>query len=146
MKTLKVSNGDIIKYNTTDGPYQTLYGRDKLVQEIKIILSTSVRKSTGLGCSLNDLIGTDTQNPASGFSLLPVAFEFQNRIKVGLQRLKDSQIKNGFLYRTSAELIKSFTTAKLFPAGDDPRNFYWSVDIFSKDYKNNVITVSGEIV
>lgn len=134
-RTLKITNGDMVKYIAGDNGYRMLSGKEKISQDVKMILTSSVRSTTGLGCGLDEVIGNDTMNPVSSFMQFPAVFDFQNRVRIGLSRLKKAQRNYLFRNRDKAELISDYSQARVWPNQNDPRTFRWRVDI---------ITVAGE--
>ena len=64
--TFKVENGDIVRTAYNNG-YEELDGLAKLKQDVEMVLSTSIRTSTGIGCSLDDVIGMSTMNPMGAY-------------------------------------------------------------------------------
>lgn len=141
-KTLKIKNGDMVRSVFNNG-YEMVSGRDKVKQDVNNILTTDVRKTTGLGCDLDELIGMDSDNPASIFSPSPVMFEFQMRVSGGLNVLMSTQKEYLYGSRPSSELIFAYTPVEIWPIGDDPRNFRWRVNISTVDGKSG-FTVSGK--
>jgi hypothetical protein len=143
-RTLKITNGDIVKYAGSDNGYRMMSGKEKVTQDIKMIFTTSVRPTTGLGCGLDEIIGNDTMNPLSTFMQFPATFDFQNRIRIGLSRLQNAQNNYQFSQRTKSELIAEYSQVRVWPNGDDPRNFRWRVDILTKD-NGNPVSISGSV-
>lgn len=132
-RTFKIENGDVVKYQRNTDTYEFVSGNEKLKQDIKMILTTSVRNSTGLGCGLDEIIGKDTTAAISGFMLFPAVFDFQTRIRTGLNRLKTAQKQYLYGQRTRDELIYDFSEARIWPSQDDKRSFFWNVDILTVD-------------
>lgn len=129
-KTLKFSNGDMVRLYTNNG-YEYVEDREKGYQDVALMLTSGVRSSTGLGCGLDDVVGMDTEAQSNYMSQFPAVFEFQNRVRIGLARLKNAQ--KGYLYsqRTPGELIYDFSQANIFMSHEDPRSFKWSVSIIT---------------
>lgn len=141
-KTFKIKNGDIVR-NIFNNGYEMIFGRNKVNQDVRNILTTDVRNTTGLGCGLDELIGADSSNPASIFSPSPVMFEFQTRVSGGLSVLMATQKEYLYGNRPSSELIFSYSPVEIWPNNDDPRNFRWRVNISTVDGKSG-FTVSGK--
>lgn len=140
-KTWKITNGDIVRLPGNTG-YYTVEGREKCRQDVQNSLSTDSRDSTNLGCGLDECIGVDADNPASAFSSAPAAFEFQTRVRAGLNRLKATQKQFQFSERTAQELIYDVGPVQIWPIAEDTRNFRWRVDIMTIDGRAN-FTVNG---
>lgn len=136
-RTLKITNGDMVKYLGSDTGYRMLTGKEKVSQDVRMIFTTSVRASTGLGCGLDEIIGNDTMTPLASFMQFPAVFDFQNRIRIGLSRLKVAQRNYLFRNRDKSELISDYSQARVWPDTSDPRTFRWRVD---------VVTVAGESI
>jgi hypothetical protein len=135
-KTLKFENGDITRYYS-NSTYDYVTEREKVIQDAKLILTTDVRTSTGLGCGLDQLVGKEMFAPISQFSMFPVAFTFQNNVRIGLTRLRDAQ--HNFLYdqRTLKELIYDFSPVYIWQSSNDPRSYEWKIDILTEDGKSS---------
>jgi len=131
-KTLKFQNGDIVREYTNVG-YQTITDNQKLKQDVANILTTAVRESTGLGCGLEELVGDDSDNPVNSHATFPIIFDFQTRVRIGLQRLKEAQREYFFLQRSPKELIYDFSPAQLWRDTSDPRSIQWKVDVLTED-------------
>lgn len=131
-RTFKISNGDVVRLYTNSS-YEFVENREKCRQDVKCVLTTSFRNSTGLGCGLEDVVGADTENPVSAFSITPAAFKFQNRVMNGLNILKTTQRKYQFSQRTRGELIASISPVRIRNIADDARNFRWRVDVYTLD-------------
>lgn len=135
-RTLKITNGDVVRsFNNND--YVFVSDTDKIKQDVANVLTTSIRSSTGLGCGLDELIGSDTENTATSFSIFPVASDFQARVRVGLSRLKKAQQDYLFDQRSPKELIYDFSPAQIWQLIEDPRNYGFSVRVLTEDGKNN---------
>ena len=106
---------------------------DKLKQDIPMILTTDERASTGLGCSLDEVVGDDRENPSSVYFQAPVAFEFQNRVAIGMNRLRSAQRQYQFSQRTPRELLQDSGAVQIWPDNSDPRNFRWRLDVTTVD-------------
>jgi hypothetical protein len=132
-KGLKFENGDIVR-NFTNTGYETVEGNAKIRQDVKMILSTNPRKSTGIGAGLSATIGTDNENPASPYLQFPVAVAFQRKVRDGLNNLKKAQRLYQFKQRPDTELIDSFSTVQVIPHSDNPMNFDWRVEVYTVDY------------
>jgi len=131
-KTLKFENGDIVREHTNVG-YQMVTDNQKLRQDVSNMLTTSVRSSTGLGCGLDELTGDDSDNPVNAHSTFPIIFDFQTKVRIGLQRLKEEQRSHLFLQRSPRELIYDFSPAQLWRSASDPRSIQWRVDVLTED-------------
>ena len=131
-RTFKISNGDVVR-SYTNSNYEFVEDREKARQDVKCVLTTSFRDSTGLGCGLEEVVGKDTENPISAFSIMPTAFGFQNRVMNGLNILKTMQRKYQFSQRTRGELIKSISPVRIRNIASDARNFRWRVDVYTLD-------------
>ena len=131
-KTLKIYNGDIVRNFANQG-FETLENTDKLRQDVAMSLTTGIRATTGVGCGLDDLIGSDPTQELSQYSLFPILFDFQTRIRSGLNRLKSAQRSYNFTYRTPTELIYDFSAAEVWQTPEDQRTYKFRVDIISDD-------------
>jgi len=131
-KSLKIYNGDIVRSYTNNG-YVFVNDNEKVRQDVALVLTTDVRPSTGLGCGLDKLIGSDTENTATSFSIFPVASDFQARVRVGLSRLKKAQQDYLFDQRGPKELIYDFSPAQIWQLMEDPRNYGFSVNVLTED-------------
>jgi hypothetical protein len=140
-KTLKIVNGDIVR-SYTNNSYVTLDGKDKVKQDVANILTTDLRRSTGLGCNLDSLVGEDSMNPLGNYSQFPVVFNFQTNVRLGLERLRNTQRNYLFDKRTNQELIYDFSPADVWFNADDPRSFRWKVDILTEDGRSS-FSISG---
>ncbi|MDC1299965.1 hypothetical protein N8Z24_00500 [bacterium] len=131
-KTLKFSNGDIVREFSNVG-YQVVSDNTKLKQDVANSLTTAVRSSTGLGCGLEELVADDMDNAVSAHSSFPIIFDFQTKVRIGLQRLKEAQRDYSFLQRSPKELIYDFSPATLWRTMEDPRSIQWRVDVLTED-------------
>ena len=131
-RTLKFSNGDIVRLYTNQG-YTYLSEQEKLKQDVSLILTSGVRSSTGLGCGLDDLIGDDTLEPIAAYAEFPVIFDFQQRVRIGLSRFQSAQRTYQFDQRPPKELIFDFSPVEIWRAAEDPRNYKWKVDVITED-------------
>lgn len=131
-KTLKIINGDVVRSFTNQG-YSYVSETAKARQDIALMLTSSIRTITGLGCGLDDLIGSDPTNEISQYSIFPILFDFQTRIKSGLNRLKSAQRNYSYAYRTPKELIYDFSSAEIWQTPEDPRNYKFRVDVITDD-------------
>lgn len=130
--TLKITNGDIVR-SVSGSSYAMVEGKDKVRQDVQCILTTSIRPTTGLGCGLEEVIGHDTYNPISNYTTTPIMFEFQGRVRAGLDRLKRTQTSYQLSYRPYTELIYDYTSVQIWNINEDPRNFRWRVGINTVD-------------
>ncbi len=130
--TWKIVDGDIVRSNTNTG-YTLISDTPKVKQDVAMSLTTDIRDSTNLGCSLDEVIGTDSDNPASAYAVSPAAFEFQTKVRAGLNRLKAAQKQVQFSQRTAKELIHDIGPVQMWPVATDSRNFLWRVDIMTVD-------------
>ena len=131
-RTLKFSNGDIVRLYTNQG-YEYLSDQAKIKQDVSLMLTSGVRSSTSLGCGLDELIGDDTLEPIAAYSEFPVIFDFQQRVRVGLSRLRSAQRTYQFDQRSPKELIFDFSPVEIWRAAEDPRNYKWKVDVITED-------------
>jgi len=136
--TFKIENGDLVRDPFNNG-YQKISGRDKTKQDIQMVLSTSTRKLTGLGCGLDELIGEDSENPAAPFAPSPIMFEFQTRVQGGLNILRAAQRSYLFSQRTLDELIDKIYPVEMWASAEDPRNFRWKISISTIEGKAGII-------
>jgi len=127
--TTKVSNGDEVR-NTWNNGYETVEKINKAKQDVKMTLGTEVRRN-GLGCGLEEVIGKDSENPTNTFSKAPALFEIQMRVRTGLSRLRQLQRTKQASHRYPSEVIHEFSPVQVWPIADDPRNFYWRVDVMT---------------
>jgi len=141
-KTLKIVAGDIVKYQGSKSGFELVEGKDKVTQDTKMIFLTSVRRLTGLGCGLKEVIGRDTMRPVAGYLDMPAVFDFQNRIAQGLYRLQEAQKAYQVGSRTNAELIYDFSAVRIWPNQEDPRNFSWQISIRT-DKGRDSVQISG---
>jgi len=130
--TLKMYNGDIVRNFSNQG-YEQLSDTDKLRQDVAMSLTSDVRPLTGVGCGLDQLIGTDPTNEISQYSMFPIMFEFQTRVRGGLNRLRSNQRSFNFANRTLKELIYDFSAAEVWQTPEDPRSYKFRVDVISED-------------
>lgn len=140
-RTLKVVDGDIVRYTRGTG-YYTVEGKDKVKQDVRMCLTTSIRSSTSIGCGLDDIIGKDIENPASTYFNFPLGFEFQNRLSNGLNRLISAQKRYLVGFRPATELIADFSEVRTWRLSGDQRSFKWAVEIYTVDGRSN-FTISG---
>jgi hypothetical protein len=136
--TSQIANGDEVRSVTNSG-YDLVSGKDKIRQDIHMILTTDIRRTTGLGAQLNDMVGKDTENPALAYTNTPFMFELQMRVKTSMDRLKAAQRRYQFSYRVPAELIHDFSQVQIWPLADDPRNYRWQLDIQTLDGRSSSI-------
>jgi hypothetical protein len=125
-KTLKFSNGDMVRMNANNG-YELVNGKDKVKQDIELMLTTDIRSTTGLGCGLDEIVGSDTMKDVSAYSLLPVVFDFQTQVRSGMGRLVSAQRAYQFIERTNDELLYEVPPVSVVPSRDDFRTFTWSL-------------------
>ena len=138
---LKIENGDIVRTAYNSG-YLYVTDSDKVKQDAAMILTSDTRTSTGLGCQLTEMVGSDSNNMYSTYSNAPVMFTFQARVRTGLERLKQAQRRFQFSQRTAQELIHEIAPVRIWPDRGDPRNFHWTVDILTVDGRAN-FTMNG---
>lgn len=131
-KTWKIVNGDIVRYYTNIG-YTFIENTDKIKQDVQMVLTTDERTTTGLGCGLDGAIGSDLENPSSVYMQAPVAFEFQNRVRVGMNRLRSAQRAYQFSQRGPKELLYDAGSVQIWPDFNDPRDFRWRLDVTTVD-------------
>lgn len=135
-RTLKFKDGDVVRLYTNQD-YEYVSGSAKVKQDVGLILTSGIRASTGLGCGLDDLIGDDTLEPVAAYSEFPVIFDFQQRVRVGLSRLRSAQRSYQFEQKTPKELIFDFSSAEIWRQAEDPRNYKWKVDVITEDGKSS---------
>ena len=140
-KTLKWEDGDMARLYTNSG-YTYVEDGDKVRQDARLMFTTSVRRSNGLGMGLDEVVGSVDADPNEAFAQFPIAFEFQSRVRVGLVRLKQAQRKYQFGVRTPKELIYDFSPASVWIDPQDPRQYKWRVDIITED-NNSSFSISG---
>lgn len=141
-RTLKFVNGDMVQSDDGFG-YAFVSGKDKAVQDVECIITTDVRPTTGLGCGLRAILGEDTMAYSAAYTQYPAVFDFQRSLYNGLNRLKSAQKFYQYDTRTPDELIFDFSPVRVWYSDQDPRNFEWSIDVFTVDGKSN-FTVGGE--
>jgi hypothetical protein len=142
-KSLEFTNGDFVRSYTNQG-YYFVEGKAKITQNVACILTTGVRATTGLGCGLDDLIGADSVSPISAYSQFPLIFDFQNRVRIGLTRLKSAQRQYHYAQRTQSELIYDFSPVEIWQDNVDPRNFRWKVDVLTEE-QNASFSLNGAV-
>ncbi len=142
-KTLKVQNGDIVR-STTNAQYTYVDGREKVSQDVRETLTTSVNPITGLGGDLDSSVGQNTNNPMETFSYLPPMFDFQRKVTSALRRLMTAQSNYLFTQRTLSELISDFSGVQIWPIADDQRNFKWRVALTTLAEANQ-LAVGGTV-
>lgn len=135
-QTWKIVNGDIVRYYTNTG-YVFVEDTDKIKQDVQMVLTTDERSTTGLGCGLDGAIGDTVENPSSVYMQAPVAFEFQNRVRVGMNRLRSAQRTYQFSQRTPKELLYDAGSVQIWPDFEDPRNFRWRLDVSTVDSRSS---------
>jgi hypothetical protein len=140
-KTLKIINGDIVRA-TTNAQYYTVTDKEKVSQDVKETLTTRVNPLTGLGASLDEVIGHDSSNPASTYSYTPPLYEFQSRVDSALTRLQAAQGAYLLSERTARELISDISAVQIWKIKDDPRNFKWRVRVMTY-YGRDSFAVGG---
>ena len=127
--TLKIVNGDIVRTQGGIG-YEIVEGRDKLVQDCKMILSTDIR-ADGIGGSLRKVIGKTTDGGAEIGYGVPLMFEFQMMVRGAIMRYRNRQRSVQFNRRSFDELLNDYSPVYVYPDTDDPRKFKWRVDFFT---------------
>jgi len=142
-KTLQVRHGDLVRSGSNSG-YSTISDRDKLFQDARENLTTSVNPLTGLGADLDASVGNVGDNPAEAFSYLPPMFEFQRRVTSSLRRLMSAQGRYSFAQRTAGELISDFSGVQVWPISADQRVFKWRVAL-STLAKDQSVTIGGRV-
>ena len=140
--TTKIVNGDEVR-NTWNNGYETVERLNKAKQDVKMVLGTEVR-SNGLGCGLDEVIGKDSDNPTNVFSRAPVMFELQMRVRSGLSRLRQLQRSRQASHRYPTEMIYDFSPVQVRPIADDPRNYFWQIDVMTVDGRSK-FEVNGRI-
>lgn len=142
MYSSKIVNGDEVRSIGNSG-YESVSGKNKVRQDLAMIFTTDIRDTTGLGGQLNDVIGEDAENPATVYSVTPLMFEFQMRVKSAVDRFKKAQRKYQYSYRVPSELIHDFTAAQIWPIADDPRNYRWEIGIQTMDGASSFVLKGG---
>ncbi len=127
-KTLKVTEGDVVR-NVSTGQYTMIEEKAKIEQDVKMNLSTNIRRIINIGCSLDEAVGEDQNEPASAFSFAPVMFDFQMLVRGGMERLRRAQRTYLFSQRTATELIYEFTPVDFRQDIDDPRVVRWKMEV-----------------
>ena len=143
-KGLKFVNGDIVR-NFTNTGYAYVEDKEKCRQDVKMVLSTDARESTGIGAGLDATIGTDVENAVAPFLLFPAAIEFQKKVRQGINNLKKAQRLYQYRQRPDTELIDRFSTVQVIPHQDDPRNYDWRIEVYTVDYTSS-FPISGSLV
>lgn len=143
-KGLKFENGDIVR-NFTNTGYETVENNAKLRQDVRMIFSTNPRKSTGIGAGLDEVIGSDVDNPVSPYLQFPAAVNFQRKVREGVTNLKKAQRLYHFRYRTDTELIDSFSPVQVIPHSDDKTNYDWRIEIYTVDYAGS-FPITGAVL
>jgi hypothetical protein len=138
----KLENGDLVRTSYNNG-YEDITGLPKLKQDVEMVLSTSIRPSSGVGCSLDETIGMSTSNPLSAYMQFPAVVEFQTRIMTGLNRLKYYLNNTQVRERTTNEQIFEVSPVQMWPMDDDPRNYKWRIDVLSVSGDN--VAVGGTV-
>lgn len=136
--SFKIENGDLVRTAYNNG-YEELEGLAKLKQDVEMVLSTSIRTSTGIGCSLDDVIGMSTMNPMGAYMQFPAMVEFQTRVMSGMSRLKYYLTNTQSRERATEEQILEISPVQLWPMNDDPRNYRWRVDVLSLSGDNVIV-------
>jgi hypothetical protein len=132
-KTLKITNGDIVR-SATNAQYTYVEDKEKVRQDVREVLTTSINPLTGLGSDLDSIVGSTSFNPADTYSYLPPMFNFQGNVESALNRLIRVQKSYLLSQRTYHELISGVSPVQIWPIVGDPRNFRWKVQI--KTYFN----------
>ena len=127
-QTLEILDGDIVRA-TTNAQYLYLSDKEKVEQDVKETLTTSVNPLTGLGASLDEVINVDSSNPVSAYSFIPPLYDFQGRVSSSLKRLQSAQAAYLLSERTYKELISDISAVQIWKIADDPRNFKWRIKI-----------------
>jgi hypothetical protein len=140
-KTFKIVDGDITRA-ITNAQYTYVTDTDKVKQDVSETLTTSVNPLTGLGASLDEVIGLDSASPVVAHSLIPPMYEFQSRVEGALSRLQAAQCGYLLSQRNYQELISDISAVQIWPIAGDLRNFKWKVSIKTY-YGKNVFSVGG---
>ena len=135
-KTLKFSKGDMVRLYTNQG-YTYVSDNEKVRQDVGLMLTSGIRSTTQLGCGLDDLIGDDTLSPVAAYAEFPVIFDFQQRVRVGLSRLRSAQRAYLFDQRTPDELIFDFSPVEIWRTAEDQRNYKFKVDVLTENGKTS---------
>lgn len=136
-KTLKIVDNDIARA-TTNAQYYYVSDLEKVEQDVSETLTTSLNPLTGLGASLDEVVGEDLANPASAYTYSPGMFEFQSRVNRSLRRLQAAQSAYLLSERTQKELISDISPVSIWKINGDPRNFKWRVKIKTYFGKYNI--------
>ena len=145
-KTLRIIGGDVVRA-TTNAQYLYVTDKEKVEQDVRETLTTSVNPLTGLGASLDDVIGMDAANPVSTYSYVPPLYEFQSRVEGAMSRLQAAQCGYLLSERSQKELISDISPVQIWKIQGDPRNFKWRlwVKTFYGKYKFPVGGVTGGV-
>ena len=141
MYTFKVVDGDVTR-NPATGLYTTITDKAKVEQDVKMCLSTDIRRIIKIGCGLDEAIGRDAKDPTSSVSFNPVMLEFQILVQNGLERLRRAQRSFHFSQRSAKELIYAVSPVQSWPDLQDVRIIRWKVDIETVD---GTFPVSGRL-
>ena len=106
------------------------------------MITTDIRNSTGLGCGLSGLIGSDTMAYTSSYTQFPAIFDFQRNLYDGMNRLKSAQRYYQYDIRTPDELISEVAPVKVWYSDQDPRSYEWNLDVFTVD-RSSTFRVGG---
>lgn len=144
--TLQIIDGDIVRV-TTNAQYLQVTDTDKVEQDVKETLTTDINPLTGLGASLDEVIGQDAANPVSTYSYVPPLYEFQSRVNGAMARLQAAQCGYLLNKRTQKELISDISAVQIWRIADDPRNFKWRlrVQTFFGKYNFSVGGITGGV-
>ena len=145
-QTLEIIDGDIARA-TTNAHYYYVTDTDKVKQDVKETLTTSINPLTGLGASLDEVIGQDAANPVSAYSYVPPLYEFQTRVDGAMNRLQAAQGSYLFSQRTYKEMISEVSAVQIWKIIDDPRNFKWRITVktFYGKYSFSVGGITGGV-
>ena len=145
-KTLKIIDDDVARA-TTNAQYLYVEDNEKANQDVRETLTTSINPLTGLGASLDDVIGQDAANPVAAYSYVPPLYEFQSRVEGAMSRLQSAQ--SGYLLseRTQKELISDISPVQIWKIAGDPRNFRWRIKVqtFFGKYNFSVGGITGGV-
>lgn len=140
MDTLKWKDGDMVRDSRGYG-YATLSGLEKTKQDVSMVLTTDTRRSTGIGCGLDSIAGVDSMSEMSEYAMMPIAFDFQSKVKNGINTLIINQLQYDYSERGLDEIIQTFTPVGMEKDYEDPRDFTWSIDVRTES--GSAFTLSG---
>lgn len=131
MKTLKIEDGDIV---LSVGKVVLVEGKERLIQDIKEILGTSVNR-LGYGCGLDELVGVQSDLVEGVLSM---------RIMGGLKVLREFQKKAG---RVDSGVIRDLSSVFLFVRRErgDLRKYRYYLRVYSLEGVGVEVVGGGEV-